>query len=163
MATITMTPAQDTILVELFIDAPPARVFQAITDPAQLLQWWGQGGIYRTTGWQCDLRVGGSWRSEGVGADGSAFQVSGEYLEVDPPRLLVYTWIASWTPDLKTAVRWELTPQNSGTLLKVRHSGFAGNSKAAQDHSNGWPRVLGWMQAFVEKGYTIDSRGPLSK
>ena len=75
MTTITMTPAQDAILVELFIDAPPARVFQAITDPAQLLQWWGQEGMYRTTGWQCDLRVGGSWRSEGVGADGSPFRV----------------------------------------------------------------------------------------
>jgi uncharacterized protein YndB with AHSA1/START domain len=37
MATITVTPAQDAILAELFIDAPPARVFQAITDPAQLL------------------------------------------------------------------------------------------------------------------------------
>src|ERR1039457_6984341 len=71
MATITMTPAEDTILVELFIDAPPARVFEAITDPAQLLQWWGQEGMYRTTKWQGDLRVGGSWRSEGVGADGS--------------------------------------------------------------------------------------------
>jgi uncharacterized protein YndB with AHSA1/START domain len=163
MATITVTPAEDAILAELFIDAPPARVFQAITDPAQLLQWWGQEGMYRTTGWQGDLRVGGSWRSEGVGADGSAFQVSGEYLEVDPPRLLVYTWMATWTPDLKTTVRWELTPQNLGTLLKLRHSGFAGNSKAAQDHSNGWQRVLGWMQGFVEKGDTIDSRRSLSK
>jgi uncharacterized protein YndB with AHSA1/START domain len=163
MATITMTPAQDAILVELFIDAPPARVFEAISDPAQVLQWWGQEGMYRTTRWQGDLRVGGSWRSEGLGADGSAFHVSGEYLEVDTPRLLVYTWIASWTGDLKTTVRWELTPQNGGTLLKVRHSGFAGNTHAAQDHSNGWQRVLGWMQAFVEKGDTIDSRRPLSK
>jgi hypothetical protein len=57
MATITVTSAQDAILAELFIDAPPARVFQAITDPAQLLQWWGQEGMYRTTGWQGDLRV----------------------------------------------------------------------------------------------------------
>jgi uncharacterized protein YndB with AHSA1/START domain len=72
------------------------------------------------------------------------------FRKVDPPRLLVYTWIPSWTSDLKTAVRWELTPQNSGTLLKLRHSGFAGNTKAAQDHGNGWPRVLDWMQAFVE-------------
>jgi uncharacterized protein YndB with AHSA1/START domain len=133
-------------------------VFEAITDPRQLPQWWGQQGMYRTTKFEADLRVNGKWRSTGLHADGKPFQVGGEYLEIDPPRLLVYTWIASWTGSLKTTVRRELMPSREGTLVKIRHSGFAGNAEAAGNHSQGWQRVLGWMQNFVEKGETIDSR-----
>jgi hypothetical protein len=43
-------------------------------------------------------------------------------------------------------------------MVKIRHSGFAGNIAAAQGHGQGWIRVLGWMQAFVEKGETVDTR-----
>jgi hypothetical protein len=68
-------------------------------------------------------------------------------------------------------VRWELEPRplhnlqksgpqkaGAGTSVRLRHSGFAGNQKAAQDHGEGWKRVLAWMQAFVESGETVDSR-----
>jgi len=139
--------------------------------PAQGPKWWGQQGRYRTTKWQTDVRVGGKWSTEGVGADGTMFRVQGEYLEVDPPRLLVHTWIPSYNPGSETVVRWELEPRGvhglhasgpqrsgTGTLVKIHHSGFAGNAKAAQDHGNGWQRVLGWMQAFIERGETIDNR-----
>jgi uncharacterized protein YndB with AHSA1/START domain len=97
--------------------------------------------------------------------------VDGEYLEIDPPRLLVQTWTASWRADVKTIVRWELEPQTvhglqhrgpqkvgTGTVVRVRQQGFAGAPKAAVDHAQGWTRVLGWMQAFVEKGETVDTR-----
>ena len=36
MATATITPDQDAVVAEIFIAAPPARVFQAISDPNQL-------------------------------------------------------------------------------------------------------------------------------
>jgi hypothetical protein len=42
--------------------------------------------------------------------------------------------------------------------VKIKHSGFAGNIAAAQSHSQGWIRVLSWMQAFVEKGVTVETR-----
>jgi hypothetical protein len=48
----------------------------------------------------------------------------------------------------------------TGTMVKLRHTGFAGEPKAALGHSEGWKRVLDWMQAFVEKGETVDSRHP---
>jgi uncharacterized protein YndB with AHSA1/START domain len=171
MAAVTITPEQDAVVAEVFIAAPPERVFQAITDPTQTPKWWGQQGMYRVTEWQADLRPGGKWRSIGVGADGSSFHVEGEYLEVDPPRRLVHTWMTSFSGDLKTVVYWELEPRDvhglqprgpqkmgTGTLLKLRHEGFAGAPKVAADHAQGWTRVLGWMQAFVEKGETIDTR-----
>ncbi len=171
MATATITPDQDAVVAEIFIAAPPERVFQAITDPSQTAQWWGQKGMYSFTESKADLRPGGKWSTDGKGADGKTFRVEGEYLEIDPPRLLVHTWNATWTGDLKTVVRWELEPRavhslqhggpskvGTGTVVKIRHHGFAGNIKAAEDHGNGWKRVLGWLHGFVEKGETIDSR-----
>ena len=171
MATATVTPDQDVIHAEIFIAAPPERVFEAITDPAQMPRWWGQEGLYRTTQWKADLRPGGKWSSTGVSADGKPFGVEGEYLEVNPPRRLVHTWIASWTGSLKTVVHWELEAQNvdgrpsnaakksgAGTLLKLRHEGFASTSGAADNHANGWKRVMGWLTAYVERGETVNMR-----
>jgi uncharacterized protein YndB with AHSA1/START domain len=159
MSTACVTPDQDTVVVEIQIAAPPERVFSAITDPQQVPQWWGDPGMYRTTQWQGDLRRGGKWRSDGVGADGKPFHVAGEYLEYDPPKLLVHTWVPSYMGDFKTVVRWELKQEKGGTHVTVRHSGFAGQPEGAKSHGEGWTRVLGWMQKFVEGGKTIDSRG----
>ena len=133
MATTSLTPAQDTVLAEVYIAAPPERVFQAITDPRQMLQWWGEKGMYRCTHFETDVRVNGRWLSVGESANGENFQVSGEYLEVDPLGVLVYTWIASWTGALKTTVRWELEPHKGGTDVRICHSGFAGSLEAAKD------------------------------
>lgn len=162
MATATITPDQNAVIAEIFIAAPPARVFQAISDPAQLPKWWGQDGLYRVTRSTMDVRPGGKWRSEGVGADGTQFYVEGEYLQVDPPKLLVHTWVSSYD-SARTVVRWELEPQpvhglhpagprksGTGTLVRVRQEGFGTNVESARSHGEGWKRVLGWLQAFVE-------------
>jgi uncharacterized protein YndB with AHSA1/START domain len=171
MATASITPDQDQILAEIFIAAPPERVFEAITTPAQQMQWWGQRGMYKITEWTGDVRPGGKWESKGVSQNGEAFNVSGEYLEVDPPRLLVYTWQPSFAAMLRSTVRWELQPQGvhnlhargpqkvgTGTLLKVRHQGFASAPQAIAGHTDGWKRVLGWLQEFVEQDATVDTR-----
>jgi uncharacterized protein YndB with AHSA1/START domain len=171
MATATVTPDQNAVVAEIFIAAPPARVFQAISDPSQLPKWWGQAGLYHVTKSVMDVRPGGKWRSDGIGDDGVAFYVEGEYLEVDPPRLLVHTWIGSYSGPMKTIVRWELEPHSvhglhpngpkksgTGTLVRVRQEGFAGNLELAGSHGEGWKRVLGWLEVFVENPGTPDTR-----
>jgi uncharacterized protein YndB with AHSA1/START domain len=171
MATAQITPDQDTVVAEILVAAPPARVFEAISDPKQTAQWWGQKGLYRLTETKADVRVGGKWLSAGVGHDGKEFKVEGEYLEIDPPRLLVHTWIPSYQNIGTTIVRWELEPRpmhglqhagpsrvGTGTLVTIRHSGFSGNMEAAKNHGQGWTRVLSWMQAFVEHGETVQTR-----
>jgi len=164
MATATVTPDQNAVIAEVFIAAPPARVFQAISDPAQLPKWWGQDGLYHVTKSTMDVRPGGKWRSDGIGADGKPFYVEGEYLEVDPPHRLVHTWIGSYSGQSKTIVHWELEPHTvhglhpsgpkksgTGTLVRVRQEGFAGNRDLANSHGEGWKRVLGWLDAYLEK------------
>jgi uncharacterized protein YndB with AHSA1/START domain len=163
MATATISQDQDVIQAEVHIAAPPERVFQALTDPRQLMQWWGQKGMYHHTSWRSDVRPGGGWRSEGVSdTDGSPYHVGGEYVELDPPRRLSYTWVASWSAPLATLVRWELEAASGGTTVRLRHSGFAGATAAVQGHYQGWLRVIAWMQAFVEKGQTVETRPAVS-
>jgi uncharacterized protein YndB with AHSA1/START domain len=159
MATATVSHDREAIQAEVHIAAPPERVFQALTDPRQLLQWWGQKGTYHPTAWQGDVRPGGRWRSDGVSdVDGKPYHVGGEYVELDPPRLVSYTWVASWSGPLQTLVRWELEPAADGTRVRLCHSGFGKAPAAAQDHYQGWQRVIAWMQAFVEHGETVATR-----
>jgi uncharacterized protein YndB with AHSA1/START domain len=171
MATATLTPDNDAVLAEIFIAAPPARVFEAIADAKQRAQWWSQKGVFRITQTQSDLRPGGKWSNEGVTGDGRPFHLEGEYLEIDPPRLLVHTRIADFVGPFTTIVRWELEPHEvhglhasgshkvgTGTLVRVRHSGFAGHTDQAHSHQTGWSASLGWLKAFVEKGETFETR-----
>ena len=57
-----------------------------------------------------------------------------------------------------TTVLWELEARNNGTLLKLTHTGFAGDVEQAKGHGIGWSLVLGWLQAFVERGETVSTR-----
>ena len=161
MATMSVTPDRDAIVSEIYIAAPSERIFQALVEPKQVVQWWGQAGIYRCTEFEGDVRPGGKWRSAGEGGDSGKFTVVGEYLEVDAPRLLACSWVASWTGDVKTTVRWELEPVSNGTLVRIRHSGLAAHPEVAQSY-RGWPRMLGWLQAFIERGETVALRTPMS-
>ena len=150
---------QDAVTAEIEIAAPPERVFQALIDPAQVPEWWGgegAGQVYRCTKFEADPRVGGKWRSTGVTSNGS-FEVSGEFLELDPPRVLSYSWVASWTGAAKTTVRWELIPTQNGTLLRLHHSGLAAYPEIARAYQ-GWPRMLEWLQRYLENGETTAKR-----
>jgi uncharacterized protein YndB with AHSA1/START domain len=101
--------------------------------------------------------VGGKWSSAGVGPGGGSFEVAGEYLQVDPPRLLAYTWVASWTGEWQTTVRWLLAATNEGTRGTIEHSGLSAHPELAESYK-GWPRMLGWLQAYLEKGETVATR-----
>lgn len=154
---MVLTTTRDEIVSEINIAARPERVFRALTDPAQVVQWWGQKEIYRATEFIADLRVGGRWHTAGDGPAGAGFTVEGEITELDPPKLLAYTWTASWTGDARTLVRWELSPTPTGTRVTIRHSGLASRPELAQSYS-GWPRMLTWLQVFLEKGETVQMR-----
>jgi uncharacterized protein YndB with AHSA1/START domain len=133
MAAPEIGPNTDEIVSETQIAAPPDRVFQALVDPSQIVRWWGQKGVYRCTEFESDLRVGGKWRSAGLDGQGGRFEARGEYLQIDAPRLLVQTWIASWTGEFQSTVRWELESSKQGTLFE---SAIAGCPRVPSCSSN---------------------------
>jgi uncharacterized protein YndB with AHSA1/START domain len=157
MAKAVLTSDQDAIISEVDIHAPAERVFEALTDPRQLLRWWTRDEC-PTDFFEMDARPGGKWRfgtkPSSLNVNGvSQFFCEGEVLEFVPPRLLAYTWIANWHDDKtrRTLVRWELTPTNDGTHVKVTHSGLAQEAVARKDYSGGWPGVVQALKKFVEK------------
>lgn len=145
-ATAIADVSEGIVLARIEIAAAPERVWKAITTE-ELANWWGSAEMYRTTKHTIDLRPGGSYRSEGQGADGSAFHVAGKVLEVDPPKRLVQTWEPSWEQGPPTTVTWLLEPIATGTRVTVRHTGFA-NPAACDDHAAGWLRVLAWLGGY---------------
>jgi uncharacterized protein YndB with AHSA1/START domain len=132
------------ILASAEIAAPVERVFRALTTD-DITSWWGSPEEYRTTAWVGDVRRGGRWRADGVGADGSSFSVEGEFLEVEPPHLLVQTWKAAWDGGNVTTITYRLEPIEGGTRLTLLHEGFAERVESCRGHATGWELVLGWL------------------
>jgi uncharacterized protein YndB with AHSA1/START domain len=52
------TISDDAIVEEVFIEAPPERVYRALTEPSELLQWWGDPNVYLCTS-ACPVSLGG--------------------------------------------------------------------------------------------------------
>ncbi len=157
MTTIITTPDQDAIVSEIQIAASPDRVFQALTTASELKRWFGSPEC-PTKHWKMDARPGGhySYTTEAgsVVVNGvREFTCHGEILEYDPPRVLVYTWLANWHDDVnrQTIVRWELSPQSGGTHVRVTHSGLATMPVVRKDYSGGWPGVVEMLKKFVEQ------------
>ena len=157
MPKAVITPDQDAIISEIEIAAPADRVFRALTDSDQLMRWFTDASC-PVKFWQMDARVGGSYsyatQKSNIVVNGVIeFKCRGEILEFDPPRLLVYTWIANWhlDPEKKTVVRWELTPTVNGTHVKVTHSGLAQEPEARADYSRGWAGAGEKLKAFTER------------
>lgn len=157
MPTKTVVPSLDEVICEADIAVPPARVFRALTDSDELAKWFTNAECPAKY-WRMDARKGGRYsyqteRSATVKVNGvDQFYCEGEITEFDPPRLLVYTWVANWHDNktIATTVRWELTQTNSGTHVKVTHSGLANEKVARDDYRGGWPGVMDSLKAFVE-------------
>lgn len=148
--------AAGSILATVDIAGSAERVFRALSDPKELVQWWGSPETYRAHRWDADFRVGGEWRVEGKSASGQPYSVSGEFLEIAPPRRLVQTWSYDWDEgngQRPTKLTFTLEDIPGGTRVTVRHEGFA-NPEACGSHATGWERVLQWLENHVERPIT---------
>ncbi|MDQ4006234.1 MAG: SRPBCC domain-containing protein, partial [Actinomycetota bacterium] len=96
--------------ISRILPATPDEVFRAWTDPEQLRQWMSPIGAAEA---EVDPRVGGRLRIVMVGG-GRRIEHTGEYLEVDPPRRLSFTWRSPFTGNTSTLVTILLTDHPEG-------------------------------------------------
>jgi uncharacterized protein YndB with AHSA1/START domain len=133
----------DALEVSVRIQARPETVFAYFTDPARCVQWMGSraeleprpGGVYRV------------WMREGV-------EAVGEFLVVDAPRRLVFTW--GWTEQYGVApgsMRVEVTFEevDGGTLVLLRHFGLPTDDVVAM-HRQGWSMYAARLEVAVTGG-----------
>jgi uncharacterized protein YndB with AHSA1/START domain len=111
------TPSDQEIKMTRLFDAPRQLVFDAMTKPEHVRQWWGQlGEGYSVPVCEVDLRVGGAWRFVNRHPKGEvAFY--GEYREITPPSRVVFTEIFEQFPDTVSVVTAVLTEEGNKTRL----------------------------------------------
>jgi uncharacterized protein YndB with AHSA1/START domain len=118
---------------EIRIDARPETVFEFFTDPALMLRWHGLEA-------DLEARPGGIYRV----VVNSRSTILGEYVEVEPPTRVVFTWGFEGADGLLPAgastVEVTLTPDGGGTLLRLVHRDLP--EHARELHGQGWDHFL---------------------
>ncbi len=98
----TAPVAEGTAVFEIFIKTTPEKLWAAITDPEQRAKYsFGAATV-------SDWATGSTYSSQAGG-----FEIaSGTNVEVDPPHLLVQTFTAQWSDEVRavgqTRVTWEI-------------------------------------------------------
>lgn len=143
------TTASDTIIQEITIKGAAERIFAALTNPEERLKWWGgPEGRFRLTQFDSDLRPGGKWIMR-FDAYGKVVTITGEYRDIEPPHLLVFTWLPDWYENAaESLVRCDLEERDGVTTVRLTHSGLL--TESARENHRGWPQILGWLQAYIE-------------
>ncbi len=121
----------------------PETLFRYFTEPEHLANWFAPSQDLRTDVHELDLRVGGRYRISMVGGEPSKeHTVVGEYLEIERPHRLVYSW--AWETEAENEVsQVELTfkQTQTGTRLEIRHERFNDNDSRDR-HGQGWDGCL---------------------
>ncbi|NLO04189.1 MAG: SRPBCC family protein [candidate division WS1 bacterium] len=115
-----VSQADNEVIQRLLLDAPRERVWELMTDPELIPQWWGPAAL-TTTVEQMDVTEGGKWRYVQRDAEGNEHVFSGVYREVVPPERTAGTFEYENEPGdvmFEVATLEELPDGN--TLLTIR-------------------------------------------
>jgi uncharacterized protein YndB with AHSA1/START domain len=139
-----MDAATETLVYErtLSIDASPETVWDFLVEPEKLMRWKGINA-------DLEPRPGGIFRCEVI----PGHTARGEYVEVDKPNRLVFTW--GWdgndgVPPGSTTIEIDLTSEGSGTSLRFVH--HLPTAEAVESHRHGWEHYLPRLQSAAAGG-----------
>jgi len=135
----TATAIKPSLTIKRRINAAPARVFAAFTDPQTITRWFGPPGVQKVEA-ESDVRVGGRWKIIGHMSN-DTHEVSGVYREIVPNEKLVYTWAWKSMPERESLVTLVFKPDGAGTLLTLTHEQFF-DDDARDRHNQGWSGAL---------------------
>ena len=136
------------------IDASPATVFEVITTPEHLKEWWPDEAVVEAVPGAVGELVFGD-RSSG-GAQIPKITV----VEVEPPRRFSFRWIYPEDEDAhggnSLLVTFDLSGSGQGTLLRMTETGFrekgwevAVLEQQYQEHGEGWDHFLPRLAAYA--------------
>ncbi|MGH1563203.1 SRPBCC family protein [Mumia sp. DW29H23] len=124
-----------TIEREIYVDASPEIVFEVVSSPDHLKEWWPDEASY-------EVRPGSRGEIVFGDRDTDGTVVAFSVLEANPPRTFSFRWTHPADEDAREGnsllVTFDLTPKGGGTLLKMTETGF---------------REMGWEAAVLEQQY----------
>ena len=140
---------------EIYIKTTPERLWDALTDPAIRAKYNFGSGAYS------DWTPGARLELHAEKADGLLGE--GEVLEVDPPRRLVHTMIANFSPEAQaegvSRVTYEIEPVGDSCRLVLTHDQM--REGANEQLYGGWPMVLSGLKTWLETGELLTTPGSL--
>lgn len=127
-----------TLEIRRVLPAERRVVFHALTDADMVSQWWGPSG-FDCPRLDFEPREGNAYRIAMQPPEGELFHLEGEFLEVDPPRRLAFSF--RWDPpdpdDRETVATLTLAEREAETEVTLVQSGFA-TEERRQLHEGGW-------------------------
>jgi uncharacterized protein YndB with AHSA1/START domain len=140
-----MDAATDTTVYErtLAIDASPETVWEFLVDPEKLMRWKGINADLET-------QPGGIFRCEVI----PGHIARGEYIEIDKPNKLVFTWGWDGSEDVppgSSTIEIELATAGDGTSLRFVHKDLP-NAEAIASHAHGWDHYLPRLEVAAAGG-----------
>jgi uncharacterized protein YndB with AHSA1/START domain len=144
MAEPTPAPA----VVARVLPAPPDVVYDEWLDAEGMTEWMCPRPAVPTR-IQLDPKVGGRFLFE-IDDEGFELSIEGEYLELDRPHRLSFTWNCStWEPtDPDSVVTVLLEPRGADhTLMTIRHAQLP--PKLVDDHQGGWTAIGDQLEAWL--------------
>jgi uncharacterized protein YndB with AHSA1/START domain len=151
-----MTVAERLKMTRRF-DASPERLFDAWTDPHLAHGWLFTGPDSESHSAEMDLRVGGKWKiaDRRGGVDYTAI---GEYLEIDRPRRVAFTFgMPQFSPAL-TQVTVEIAADGKGAVMTLIQEGLPAEHIAATE--DGWSKMFDGLAAQLTHGGYGVATGP---
>ena len=106
----------DNVVIKQKVNAPAAKVWNAITDPAVMKEWF-----YDIADFSTDLHTEFSFYDKDAEIKK---QHHGEILEVIPEEKLKYSWSYPEITKDKTIVKWNLQDEGDQTLVILTHKGL---------------------------------------
>ena len=131
-------------------DFPPERVFDAWIDPKIAGRWLFTSPTSETNDTKMDAKVGGKW-SITDRRDGVDYTAIGEYLEIDRPRRLVFSFgMPQFSPESCT-VTVEIVRDGNGCILNLTQEPTPEETEAGL--------IDGWNQMFENLAAILTSHG----
>jgi uncharacterized protein YndB with AHSA1/START domain len=147
-----MTDATGALVLNLecTLPAPPEEIFRMLTEPSQLVTWWGPHG-FTIPAVDLNLVAGGRYRFRMAPPEGEPFHLSGQFLEIDPPWRLVFTfrWEEPTPDDRETVADLSLQSEGKGTRLALSQGPFLTEERVSL-HRGGWTESFEKLQAVLE-------------
>jgi uncharacterized protein YndB with AHSA1/START domain len=138
--------ATTTISVKHRFTASPERVFDAWLDPEKARRFLFATAAGQMVRAETDPRVGGRFTFTDR-RDGEDVEHTGEYLEIDRPRRLVFTFAVPKYSSVVTRVTIEIVPMDGGCELTLTHEGVP--PEYAERNVEGWSRILAGLAAIA--------------